>query len=208
MIYKYKNDVIFYNTKYIQNNFKELKQANMEEYTDFFGNTPTLEELNYMITFTCDYPINTLHEQIKYNVAVGTEFIALLREEFIYADLNEVTAFDILAKAPNILMAIMTGAFKEACVLLSRLEPDEFLTTERINKYIECLTSADVINYQASVDDLHQEPEEELIEEPEEQETSEETSEPEQEPEPEVNEETVVKETSESDETETTEETV
>ena len=44
-------------------------------------------------------------------------------------------------------MLVLEGAFREADQLLSNIEPNEFLTRERLDKYIAMLHSADAITY-------------------------------------------------------------
>ena len=42
---------------------------------------------------------------------------------------------------------VLTGSFREAGYLFSQIAEDEFLTTERKQKYIDMLAAADVIEY-------------------------------------------------------------
>ena len=85
--------------------------------------------------------------EIEYNMTVGNELIALLREECINTDLEEVTPLQIAAKTAQIIPMLQTGSFREAGQLIDTLEPDEFFTVERLAKYKDMLAAADVIKY-------------------------------------------------------------
>lgn len=85
--------------------------------------------------------------EIEYNMTVGNELIALLREECINTALEEVTPLQIAAKTAQIIPMLQTGSFREAGQLIDTLEPDEFFTVERLAKYKDMLAAADVIKY-------------------------------------------------------------
>lgn len=87
--------------------------------------------------------------EIDYNMTVGNELIALLREECVKTDLEEVTPLQIAAKTAQIIPMLQTGSFREAGQLIDTLEPDEFFTVERLAKYKDMLAAADVIKYSA-----------------------------------------------------------
>ena len=61
--------------------------------------------------------------------------------------MTEYTAIDFANDIGKISMLVMEGAFREAALLLSTFEPNEFLTRERLDKYIAMLHSADAITY-------------------------------------------------------------
>ena len=84
---------------------------------------------------------------IEYNMTVGMELVALLREECINTELEEVTPMMIMAKTKDIVLTLVTGSLREAKTLVDMMEPDEFFTQERIHKYSEMLESADAITY-------------------------------------------------------------
>ena len=102
-------------------------------------------ELNTNITRLTS--IDGIAGEIEYNMTVGNELIALLREECIKTDLEEVTPLQIAAKTAQIIPMLQTGSFREAGQLIDTLEPDEFFTVERLAKYKDMLAAADVIEY-------------------------------------------------------------
>ena len=53
-----------------------------------------------------------------------------------------------MAKLGTLVPILMTGTFKTAMLILDSLERDDYLTDERINKYIKMLSAADVIDYE------------------------------------------------------------
>lgn len=85
--------------------------------------------------------------EIEYNMVVGDELIALLREECIKTELHNVTPLQIAAKTAQIIPMLQTGSFREANQLISTLETDEFFTRERLDKYSSMIAAADVITY-------------------------------------------------------------
>ena len=91
--------------------------------------------------------LSSIADEVKYNIDTGKEFIAPFREEFVRTPLKEMSSLEIAQKTASLIPLILTGSFREACVLLSAYEPDEFMTEERIQKYIAMLTAADVIEY-------------------------------------------------------------
>lgn len=102
-------------------------------------------ELNTNITRLT--AIDGIAGEIDYNMTVGNELIALLREECVKTDLEEVTPLQIAAKTAQIIPMLQTGSFREAGQLIDTLEPDEFFTVERLAKYKDMLAAADVIKY-------------------------------------------------------------
>lgn len=104
-------------------------------------------ELNTNITRLT--AIDGIAGEIDYNMTVGNELIALLREECVKTDLEEVTPLQIAAKTAQIIPMLQTGSFREAGQLIDTLEPDEFFTVERLAKYKDMLAAADVIKYSA-----------------------------------------------------------
>lgn len=131
----------------------DIQNFSEHVFTDVFGNKITTAELVSMEEFEnssrCNFvkQIKDLSYQVQYNIDVGKEFIALFREEFVRTPLKEMTSLDIAQKTANLIPLILTGSFREACDLLRLYEPDEFMTRERIDKYIAMLTSADAIDY-------------------------------------------------------------
>ena len=85
--------------------------------------------------------------EVEYNITVGNEFISLFREECILTDFQTVTPLDIAKKLLTVISLVQTGSFREAKIVLKTVEPDAFLTTERLKKYEDMLDAADAITY-------------------------------------------------------------
>lgn len=91
--------------------------------------------------------------QIMYNMAVGQEFVSLFREECILANFTNAantSPMIIFEKLTEVIIMLNAGAFREAKLYLQGYREklkDDFLTDERINKYIDMLDSADSIAY-------------------------------------------------------------
>ena len=85
--------------------------------------------------------------EVDYNITIGNEFISLFREECIFTDFETVTPLEIAQKLLTVISLVQTGSFREAKLVLKTIEPDAFLTPERIQKYEDMLDSADAITY-------------------------------------------------------------
>ena len=85
--------------------------------------------------------------EVNYNITVGNEFISLFREECILTDFQTVTPLEIAQKLLTVISLVQTGSFREAKMVLKTVEPDAFLTTERLKKYEDMLDAADAITY-------------------------------------------------------------
>lgn len=90
--------------------------------------------------------------EVEYNINVGNEFISLFREECVKTDFKTITPLEIATKLAPIISLVQTGSFREAKQVLQTIENDDFLTPERIQKYISMLESADVIEYATEED--------------------------------------------------------
>lgn len=90
--------------------------------------------------------------EVDYNITVGNEFISLFREECIFTDFQTVTPLDIAQKLLTVIALVQTGSFREAKMVLKTVEPDAFLTTERLKKYVNMLDAADAITYATAED--------------------------------------------------------
>lgn len=117
--------------------------------TDYLGKSVPKERFLIELNETIDRidSIDGEEGEIAFNINVGTEFITLVRNEFKNSILNEYTAIDFANDIGKISMLVLEGAFREAGQLLSNIEPNEFLTRERLDKYIAMLHSADAITY-------------------------------------------------------------
>lgn len=85
--------------------------------------------------------------EVDYNITVGNEFISLFREECIFTDFETVTPLEIAQKLLTVISLVQTGSFREAKMVLKNIEPDAFLTEERLQKYEDMLDAADAITY-------------------------------------------------------------
>jgi len=90
--------------------------------------------------------------EVDYNITVGNEFISLFREECIFTDFQTVTPLEIAQKLLTVISLVQTGSFREAKMVLKTVEPDAFLTTERLKKYEDMLDAADAITYATAED--------------------------------------------------------
>jgi len=96
--------------------------------------------------------IDGLAGEVEYNINVGNEFISLFREECVKTDFKSITPLEIATKLAPIISLVQTGSFREAKQVLQTIENDDFLTPERIQKYIAMMESADVIDYATEED--------------------------------------------------------
>lgn len=90
--------------------------------------------------------------EVDYNITIGNEFISLFREECIFTDFETVTPLEIAQKLLTVISLVQTGSFREAKMVLKSVEPDAFLTIERIQKYEDMLDAADAIEYATDED--------------------------------------------------------
>ena len=91
--------------------------------------------------------IDGLAGEVEYNITVGNEFISLFREECVKTDFKTITPLQIAQKLAPIISLVQTGSFREAKQVLQTIENDQFLTPERVQKYIDMMDSADAITY-------------------------------------------------------------
>ena len=122
---------------------------NEHEIKDFLGNDVTydwyVDEYNNNISRLSS--IDGVAGEVAYNITIGNEFISLFREECIFTDFETVTPLEIAQKLLTVISLVQTGSFREAKMVLKSVEPDAFLTIERIQKYEDMLDSADAITY-------------------------------------------------------------
>lgn len=122
---------------------------NEHEIKDFLGNDVTydryVDEYNNNISRLSS--IDGVAGEVAYNITIGNEFISLFREECIFTNFETVTPLEIAQKLMAVISLVQTGSFREAKLVLKTIEPDAFLTIERIQKYEDMLDSADAITY-------------------------------------------------------------
>ena len=105
--------------------------------------------------------IDGLAGEVEYNMTVGNEFISLFREECVKTDFKGITPLEIGIKLAPVISLVQTGSFREAKQVLQTIENDQFLTPERVQKYIDMMDSADVIEYATEEDFFYTASEEE-----------------------------------------------
>lgn len=122
--------------------------------TDIFGETVDKSrfELEWYNNRDQLARIDGLAGEVEYNINVGNEFISLFREECVKTDFKSITPLEIAQKLAPIISLVQTGSFREAKQVLQTIENDDFLTPERIPKYIAMMEVADVIDYATDED--------------------------------------------------------
>ena len=143
-----------YWTKTAVENPLTLENYSEHEVKDFMGKDVTfdryVDELNNNQSRLA--VIDGVAGEVDYNITVGNEFISLFREECIFTDFESVTPLEIAQKLSSVIGLVQTGSFREAKQVLQTIENDDFLTSERIQKYIDMMESADVIEYATEED--------------------------------------------------------
>ena len=132
-----------------------LQNFNDYTFTDIFGEKVSFErfvsEMNANINRIAK--IDGRPGQIKYDMDIGQEFITLFREECILTNFTKnsnTSPMIIFSKLTTPIMMLSAGAMREAKQWLQANKTailDDFLTEERIEKYIDMLLAADAIEY-------------------------------------------------------------
>lgn len=126
-----------------------LEDFDKHSVLDFLGKPVDLArfttEMNSNITRIV--AIDGLAGEIDYNITIGNEFISLFREECVKTDFKTITPLQIAQKLSAVIGLVQTGSFREAKQVLQTIENDDFLTPERVSKYISMMESADAIEY-------------------------------------------------------------
>lgn len=131
-----------------------LQEFEEHEALDFMGRP--VDKVRFETEFNSNSSrisnIDGVAGEVDYNITVGNEFISLFREECIFTDFQTVTPLDIAQKLLTVISLVQTGSFREAKMVLKTVEPDAFLTTERLKKYEDMLDAADAITYATAED--------------------------------------------------------
>jgi hypothetical protein len=126
-----------------------LEEFEEHEALDFMGRP--VDKVRFETEFNSNSSrisnIDGVAGEVDYNITVGNEFISLFREECIFTDFQTVTPLEIAQKLLTVISLVQTGSFREAKMVLKGVEPDAFLTTERLKKYEDMLDAADAITY-------------------------------------------------------------
>lgn len=146
---------IYNNKDYWYKHSKEILEDYEEhEVLDFMGKP--VDKLRYEQEMNNNISRLTLIDgvagQVDYNIEIGNEFISLFREECIYTDFKSITPLEIAQKLMSVITLVETGSFREAKLVLKQIEPDAFLTEERLKKYEDMLDAADAIIYATDED--------------------------------------------------------
>ena len=159
---KYISRIVYVDGKCVYNN-KEFWSKNAEAILKEFDEHDVLDFMGKSVDrfrFITEYNSNAsriaaidgVAGEVDYNITVGNEFISLFREECIFTDFQTVTPLDIAQKLLTVISLVQTGSFREAKMVLKTVEPDAFLTTERLKKYEDMLDAADAITYATAED--------------------------------------------------------
>lgn len=146
---------IYNNKDYWYKNSKNiLEDYDEHEVLDFMGNH--VDKLRYEQEMNNNISRLTLIDgvagEVAYNIAIGKEFISLFREECVKTDFKTITPLQIAQKLSAVIGLVQTGSFREAKQVLQTIENDDFLTPERVSKYIAMMESADAIEYATEED--------------------------------------------------------
>ncbi len=140
-----------YNNKdfWSKNAQKILEEYDKHEVLDFMGKS--IDSYRFKTEYNSNVSrisaIDGVAGEVDYNITIGNEFISLFREECIFTDFETVTPLEIAQKLLTVISLVQTGSFREAKIVLKQIEPDAFLTAERLKKYEDMLDSADAITY-------------------------------------------------------------
>lgn len=154
---KYLSRIVYVDGKCIYNNKNFwtttardiISEFEKHEVLDFMGRP--VDQVRFETEFNSNSSrianIDGVAGEVDYNMTVGNEFISLFREECIFTDFKEISPLAIGQKLINVITFVETGSFREAKMLLKTIEPDVFLTEERLKKYEGMLDAADAITY-------------------------------------------------------------
>lgn len=161
---KYISRIVYVDGKCVYNNkqfwtvdvYKDQILDNYEEHEvfDFMG-LPVDKyrfEVELNTNLTRINSIDGIAGEVDYNITIGNEFISLFREECVKTDFKTITPLQIAQKLTAVIGLVQTGSFREAKQVLQTIENDDFLTPERVSKYIAMMESADAIEYATEED--------------------------------------------------------
>ena len=152
----YVDDACVYNNKEFWSTLAPTILENYEEHEvlDFMGKP--VDKFRFETEYNSNASrianIDGVAGEVDYNITVGNEFISLFREECIFTDFETVTPLEIAQKLLTVISLVQTGSFREAKMILKQIEPDAFLTIERLQKYEDMLDAADAITYATDED--------------------------------------------------------
>ncbi len=181
-IMKYVNRIAYVDGKCVYNN-KEFWSSDLSKFIaeydkhdvqTILGDKETVNQARFISEYhNMINKINAIDGragQIEYNMQVGKEFVSLFREECIltkFTKESDTSPMIIFEKLTPVIAMLDAGAFREAKQYLQGYRAkikDDFLTDERIDKYIAMLDAADAIEYATEEDYFYTAPEEETEE--------------------------------------------
>lgn len=158
----YVDEMCIYNNKdfWIVNAPYIIDTFNKHKVYDFMGKKVDLNRFitEYNSNVSRISAIDGVAGEVDYNITIGNEFISLFREECIFTDFQEVTPLEIAQKLLTVISLVQTGSFREAKLVLKQVQPDAFLTPERLKKYEDMLDAADAITYATKEDYFYSAP--------------------------------------------------
>lgn len=172
---KYVSRTVYVDNIVVYNNLKFWKEQALNIIEDYDShivldilNQPIskdrfIKEFNSNITRITE--IDGRSGQISYNINIGNEFISLFREECILTNFtkeSDTSPMIIFQKLDTVINMLQIGGFREARQYLQLYRAqirDDFLTNERIDKYIAMLDAADAIQYATEEDYFYTAPE-------------------------------------------------
>lgn len=155
------NVYIYNNKKFWTSDITDiLENYDQHTVTDILGKAVSKErfETEYYSNLSRINSIDGRPGQIQYNMEVGQEFISLFREECILTNFTkeaDTSPMIIFSKLDTVINMLQIGGFREARQYLIAYRDkirDDFLTNERIDKYIAMLNAADAIEYATEED--------------------------------------------------------
>lgn len=172
---KYVSRTVYVDNVVVYNNLTFWRENAIDIINDYESHT-VLDILGQQVTkdrFITEYNSNITRislidgrpGQIEYNMEVGNEFISLFREECIltkFTKESDTSPMIIFQKLDTVINMLQIGGFREARQFLQAYRAqirDDFLTNERIDKYIDMLNAADAIEYATDEDYFYTAPE-------------------------------------------------
>jgi hypothetical protein len=147
----YDGEVIYYNKNFWTGTAFSEVLNNFDNHTllDYSGEKIDIDRFKLELYSNSDLLENLDGKagEASCNRIIGNNIVSIFREECSNAILTTISVIELATKLESVFSLLISGAFKEAYSYLSSIATDEFLTTERINKYIAMLKSADQFTY-------------------------------------------------------------
>lgn len=148
------NDEYVYNNKefWTTSAFPMMSAFSAYDVRDFMNETVSYDDFvnEAQMNTTRIQQVQNISNQIQYNREIGGEFIDLFREDCIKSDTTGMTESSILTKVADMIPMLLTGSFASAEQYIQEAlipNPNNFFTVERLTKYMNMLSAADIITY-------------------------------------------------------------